>query len=204
MEMTNFDEWIKTFKLPEVTYFAVYDRETGEVTAIYPSHSVGDMTNVIEVDKEVAEAISEGKLRLNTCYVDLTSGKFEIAELKTLQKIDDVLHRVIDSTWSTNDDPDLVITHNLTDRSLKFELSERYNGTKKSNSKITRKIFWNTATEMNFLITEYNDPHVIKEILKFSINDLIGNSKIFEDLDLPKKFSIYTKRLFPSYVMETE
>jgi hypothetical protein len=204
MAEIDFDEWIKDFKVPEIKFFAVFDPKTFAVTGVYPEHALSETVNFTEIDREIAESINEGKIQLHSCFVDASSGKFEIAELTNLTKIDDVLHRVIDKQWSTFDDPDVFIVHNSNDKTLKFELSSKYRGTRKSASDIHRTIRWASGTEMTFLITTYNDPNMIKATIKFSIDDLIGNSKVIDNITLPAKFSIYTKRLFPAYVLETE
>ena len=54
---------------------------------------------------------------------------------------------------------------------------------------------------MNFLITDYNDPNLLFEMISVKINDLIGKSKIFKELEY-ENFSIYTRRIFKNCVIE--
>jgi hypothetical protein len=63
-----------------------------------------------------------------------------------------------------------------------------------------RRIVWDGDTEMNFFITDYNDPNVLYEIVSVKIKDLIGKSKTFKNIDC-KQFSVYTRRLFKNYIM---
>jgi hypothetical protein len=56
---------------------------------------------------------------------------------------------------------------------------------------------------MNFLITDYNDPNVLYEMISVKINELIGKSKTFENIDYDK-FSVYTRRLFKNCVIENK
>ena len=55
---------------------------------------------------------------------------------------------------------------------------------------------------MTFLITDYNDPNYVYQTIKIKIDDLINNFKEFTIVDVPNRFSVYTKRLFPNYVMD--
>jgi len=204
MAEIDFDEWIKNFKPPEVKFYALFDPADGKVSGIYPSGALEDTKNTVEIDQETASLINEGSLKLSSCFVDMSSGSFKIAEIKSLIKIDDVLHRVIAKEWSDITDPDIAITHDVENKSLIFELSSKYEGTKQSPSASKRKIHWDGSTEMCFLITNYNDPNIIRSMIKFNIEDLVGKSNTFENLPLDGKFSVYTKRLFPLYIIETK
>jgi hypothetical protein len=55
--------------------------------------------------------------------------------------------------------------------------------------------------EMIFLITGYNDPNNLKEMIKFSIDELSAYPQKFK-LKLRSKFSIFTRRLFSNYTLE--
>ena len=169
----------------------VFNTDTGEVKGLYPSTAMPDTENIVPVDLETAHLINEGKISLTSCFVDISSGTFEIAEVKRLTKIDDVLHRIMDKTYAGLLTPDVLITQE--NNSLTVTLSERYK---------TRKIHWDGSTEMSFLVTEYNDPNIVRHTLKFTINELAQASQTFNDLNLDKKFSVYTKRLFPVYLFE--
>ena len=65
-----------------------------------------------------------------------------------------------------------------------------------------RAVKWDGDTEIHFLMTDYNDPNVLYKMLSFKISDLIGNSKIYKNFELPLNFSIYTRRVFKNYVLE--
>lgn len=190
MAEIDFDEWLANYKPPEITYHAVFN-ETGEVTGIYPSTAMPDTQNCIKIDNDIAYLINEGKIRLSSCFVDVSSGQFEIAEVKRLTKIDDVLHRIIDKAFAGLLVADVTVTQE--GNTLKFDLAEKYK---------TRKIHWDGNTEMSFLVTEYNDPNIVRHTIKFTINELAQSTQISKDLNLDKKFSVYTKRLFPVYLFE--
>jgi hypothetical protein len=53
------------------------------------------------------------------------------------------------------------------------------------------------------LITEYNDPNALIEMISIRAGDITENAKSF-NVVLPKKFSIYTRRIFDKYVFEAE
>jgi hypothetical protein len=99
----------------------------------------------------------------------------------------------------------MYITYNSKKKTLKIELSEELGGTKKLPKKFqpvtAKKIVWDGHTEMDFLITDYNDPNVLYEMISVKINTLVGNSKIFENIEY-NNFSVYTRRLFKNCVIE--
>jgi len=205
MEELDFDEWIKNYQPVKPRYFAKFQPSDGSIVGIYPETALEDKSNTIEVDDETALLVYEGKLQLTSCFIDIDSGSFQIAEVKVLNKIDDVLHRIIDKQWAESDEEeDLFVTVFTNDNKMLIELSEKYNGTRLSVKKAKRKIHWDGSTVMTFLITDYNDPNIIFDVKKIKIDDLIGNSISIHLNELPEKFSIYTKRLFPKYVLEVK
>jgi len=192
-ELMDFDEWIKIPQQIKIQYWAGYDPESGKVTGIYPGDSAVNVKYKVEIDQEIAESIANGITSIFNCFVDLDDGKFEIVEVKSLTKIDDVLHRVIGSKWSSVVDPDIVILNQ--NNKIVITLHEKYRNGK--------KIFWNGETEMDFFITEYNDPHTLYNIFTVKISKLIEKDHV-ENLPEIKKFSIYTRRLFKNYIFHDE
>jgi hypothetical protein len=204
MAEIDFDEWIKNFKIEPVKYFALFDPVNGSISGIYPNSALPDSKTLIEIDDETAGLIHEGKIQLQNCFVDLDSGKFEIAELKVLNKIDDLLHRIVEKQWASIDKEDVYVKYLTTSKSLRFELTDRLGGTKKSGSQSKRKLHWDGSTTMTFLITEYNDPNIVYDIIRFKIDDIVGKSKTYKLNTTPDRFSLYTKRIFPNYIIETK
>ena len=88
---------------------------------------------------------------------------------------------------------------------LTIKLTEELGGTYKLDAKFhpitKRKIFWDGETVMQFLVTDYNDPHIIHQTVELKISELTGKTKAF-NIECPSKFSIYTRRLFKNYVIE--
>ncbi len=205
MEELDFDQWVQNYKPVTPKYFARFQPEDGSIVGIYPETALEDKSNIIEIDDETAMLVYEGKLQLSSCFIDIDSGTFQVAEIKVLNKIDDVLHRIVDKQWSKFDDEeDIFVTVFSEKGKITIELSEKYNGTKPSSKKSKRKIHWDGSTVMTFLITDYNDPNVIFDVVKIKIDDLIGNSKTLPIKNIPEKFSVYTKRLFPKYILEVK
>ncbi len=111
MEELDFDDWIKTYKPVKPKYFAKFHQDDGSIVGIYPETALENKTNVVEIDDETAMLVYEGKLQLSSCFIDIDSGSFQIAEVKVLNKIDDVLHRIIDKAWSkSQEEEDLFVT----------------------------------------------------------------------------------------------
>lgn len=204
-QVMDFDKWLANYKPKEVKYVAVFDPMTGSVKSVGPEHAFESETNKIFIDNEIAESIIEGKIKIGSCMIDPTANTLEIAEIKNIFKIDDVLHRIISSKYSEIEKNDLYITYDNSNKTLTIELSEEYNGTKKLSEKFQpvkkKKVIWDGDTEMDFLITDYNDPNVLFEMISVKINNLIDNSVVVKNIDY-KNFSVYTRRLFKNCVIE--
>jgi len=201
-QVIDFDEWYANYKPEPVSYVAVYNPTDGKVISVGPKHAFVNEKYQINLDKEIAEDIIEARILIDNCLVDMDSSVLEIAEIKNLIKIDDVLHRIISVEYANVEKPDVYITYSKKNKTLKIQLTEDLGGTKKLKVKRNpRKIVWDGATEMNFLITDYNDPNLIFEMFSIKINELIGKTKVIKNVDY-NKFSVYTRRLFKNYVIE--
>jgi uncharacterized protein YneR len=201
------DQLLIDFSVPEPEYMALFDPLGGSVYSVGPSHAFADKPNKITIDRETAEFIIEGKILLSNCFVDLTSNTLEIAEIKSVNKIDDVLHRITEKQHVDFEKPDVYITYNRKKKTMKFELTEELSGTKKLAKKVQpikkRKIFWDGETKMDFLLTDYNDPNILYEMLSITLSDIISNrSKTISNIDAPKNFSLYTRRIFKNYLID--
>lgn len=190
---------------PPLKYKAEYKIDTGEVLAVGPDHYFGDKENVVDLDQETAEMIMEGKIKIHSCFVDLVNNELDITESKSIFKIDNVLHRIPEKKWSTVEKPDVYVSYNSKKKIIKFELSEEFRGTKKLPKKFhpikQRRINWSGETEMSFMVTDYNDPNLLFEMISFKISDMVEKSVIVE-INVPDKFSVYTRRIFKNYVFE--
>ena len=201
-KIIDFDTWYAEFKPLPVEYVAVFNPETGAVISVGPSHAFKDEKYKIPVDQELAESIINAEIKINSCLVDINSNSIEIAEIKSVFKIDDVLHRIISDKFSDIKKPDICLTYDSKKQTLKIELSKEFEGT--YNPKVPfkkRKIVWDGDTKMDFFITSYNDPNVLFQIISVKINDLVGKSKIIKNFNY-ENFSVYTRRLFKNYIIK--
>lgn len=207
-EIIDIEEYINkiTQTLSELTYSATFDPKTGAVISVGPTHFFANEEHKIPLDKETAEQIIEGKIKVTSCFVDITDGKLEIAEIQSVYKIDDVLHRIIEKKWSDITKPEIFLSYNRTKKTLTVELTEEFFGTKKVPKKYhpisKRKVIWSGETAMSFLITDYNDPNILYKMVSLTVSDLVGKKKIFKDIELPERFSVYTRRIFKNYVLD--
>ena len=192
LDLAPFDEWIKTLEIPEETYFFEFDLD-GNVIALHPGPSVDHIKNKIQVDLDVALGIYDRGETLRHYKVDVISGrviKVNLASITGLTKIDDVLHRVVDKKWSKIYKPDVSIEYDRADALLTFKINP-----------LLKTIEWQGDQDMIFLVTEYNDPNVLQEMISFDVNELVKYPQQFT-LALPEKFSIYTRRIFDKYTYE--
>jgi hypothetical protein len=198
----DFEKWIAEYRPAPTVYVAVFDPTTGKVTSIGPDFAFPNEVNKVVVDSNLAESIINAEIQIENCMIDISSGNLEIAELKTLVKLDDVLHRIISTEYSTVSKPDVYLTYTKRTKTLKIQLSQELGGTKKSKTEEKRRNFvWDGSTEMNFLITAYNDPNILYQTHVITINDLIGKTVTIKNIDFDH-FSVYTRRLFKNYVIE--
>jgi hypothetical protein len=201
-EVIDFDKWASEYTLPAITYVATYDPATGAVKSVGPSHAFENEKYKIDIDNETAESIINTEIKIHHCFVNVESNTMEIAEIKNVFKIDDVLHRIISKDFFTEKNIDVYLLYNSKNKTLKIQLSAELGGTKKSKLSIKKRgIVWDGETEMKFLVTDYNDPNLIFEMFSVKISDLIGKTKIINNVNYDK-FSVYTRRLFKNYVIE--
>lgn len=200
-KIVDFDQWVDNYKLPPAEFVATYNPTTGIVDCVGPSHAFQDIKHKIIIDNELAESIINAEIKISNCVVDLNTQTLEIAEIKSICKIDDVLHRITSTEHADIDNPDIFLTHSKKNGTLKIELSKEFHGTKKTKKPVKqRRVIWDGDTVMDFYITEYNDPNLILQIISVKINELLGAAKIFQDISY-QNFSIYTRRLFKNYVI---
>jgi hypothetical protein len=201
-EIIDFDKWLSEYTPPVVTFVAVYDPNTGAVKSVGPSHAFKNEQYKIDIATETAESIINSEIKIHHCFVDIKSNTLEIAEVKSIFKIDDVMHRIISKEYFKEEKFDVYLSYSSKNKTLKIQLSEEFGGTKKIKSAINKRaIIWNGDTEMKFLVTDYNDPNLIFEMFSVKLNELIGKTKIVNNINYDK-FSVYTRRLFKNYVIE--
>lgn len=187
----DFDKWLESQVVVDPEYVLGYNSD-GSVVGVYPRGTPVDFETV-EIDREAAELIFEGKDSILSYRVDPVSKKViktNKLQMWGIEKIDDVLHRIIDKKWSNIENYDVSISYQREAESLIFEMHEKYNG-----------VNWEGETEIIFLVTEYNDPNELKYMISMRVGD-ISNEKVIKKIKLPKKFSIYTRRAFENYIFQ--
>jgi hypothetical protein len=192
LDLPPFDQWIKTVEIPEETYFFEYDAD-GNVIALHPGPISDQAKNKIQIDNSIALAIYDQGETLRHYKVDVISGrviKASLASITGLRKIDDILHRVIDKRWTNITKPDIAIEYNRQESLLTFNINP-----------LLKTMEWQGEQEMIFLITEYNDPNVLHEMISFNVNELVKYPQRVA-LKQQDKFSVYTRRIFETYTYE--
>lgn len=205
MEEVEFQEWLKSLEAVQYTYSVVYDPNTMQIIRVGPTHALEHEDNCVDIDSEIAERILSGEISIHSCYLDVINGEVAVTETKTLLSIDDILHRIPSKKWSKPERLDVYLELNTEKKQLSLELGSHWGGSYVNSceeSFNTRKIKWNGDTEMEFLVTDYNDPNIIYDFYKVSIEKLI-NSNIILNINIPdSNVSIYTRRIFKNYVVE--
>jgi len=204
-DLEDIGRLIKEYISQEVSYSAEFNIKTGRVVRVGPSHGFNlENKNVISVDDEIAEKILSGGLSISNCFVDIVNETFEIIETKSLSKLDDLLHRIMYIEHANIESPDLYVLYE--NNSLIVELSEELGGSYKLSKNLNpikkRKLLWSGDTDVSFLLTSYNDPHIVFDEYQCSLQDLLKGPVIFDDVKFSNNNSLYTKRLFKNYVME--
>lgn len=202
-DIMDFDLFIKQQQEKNQNYFAIFDPSTGNLLGVYPENVALEHTNRIELDRELALSILEGEINPTNCKIDTSSGQVEIVETISLNRLNYVLHRIPDIRYTEERDNDIFVKYYKTENKIVFSLSDKLGGLEYTGSaKKSKKIKWDGELEMVFLITDYNDPNVIHRPVKFKINDLIEQSITIEDISLPEKFSVFTRKIFPYYIFQ--
>lgn len=202
-EIISFDDNVKFFP---VKYKATFNPTSGEIYAVGPSTAFTGEKHTIDIENDLAEMIIEGKINIINCAVDIRSMTFELLEKKTVAKIDDILHKIVEDKWSTIDCPDIFLTYDQKKKEFSVELTEEFSGTKKLPKKYQpvtkRKIIWDGETALNFYVTEYNDPHTLYTQFEILLKDLIDSKILIKDVNVPSKFTVYTRRVLKNYTIK--
>ena len=200
--METLEEILQHYEDQKDKYCASYDPETGKIISVGPSLAFQSTKYKIDLEKELAEDVLTGKIRIANCFLDVTTGSLEIIETRSIRKIDDVLHRVPLYDFVEDKSVDLFVTYIKKTQQIKFQLSNELGGTKKTGSEKKKIIHWSGDTVMNFYITKYNDPHWIFHEFDVKINELRRKTKKFKLESVPDKFSVFTRRILKNYTLE--
>jgi hypothetical protein len=187
-------------------YQAAYDPHDGTIQAIGPHGSLAAYKYVINIDTELAEQAMDAKIPLHLLAVDFEKDPVECVLIKNVEnKIDDILHRIIEYKWSKIKSPSVVVEYNQQEKTITFGLTKHYDGQYVFNKRLKKikpkLIRWQGDTLMHFYATNYNDPHVSYYSWAFDIDTLRSKNIVYNDIILPETFSIFTRRLLDDYVL---
>ena len=187
----------------EVDYAAVFNPDDGSILSIGPKELLSDKQNKVSINSDIVERINKGELRIQSCFLDISTGSLEIAETKNLFKIDDVLHRIPQYT-DIQEQPDIYVKYCTKNKMVTVSLHKKWGGLygQLEVGQKTTKVVWSGDTALDFLITKRNDPNIIYNKFSCCIDSLIDNNMQFE-LDLDNcEFSMYTKRVLKNYALD--
>lgn len=189
----DFSDFANKFDLKKLEYYALYDSNTLTVKGVYPSHALEDTAEAILIDHELAEKINSGFLNMSKCKVNLYNRTVEIIEDVSEISIDTVLHRVIEKKWNTKKvKNDILITYDTKTKILKFKIHNKY----------FSDVTWPKNLELKFIVTGYNDPHILYDTVAFTLGSILEKKSIEKKIDIDGEFSIFSKRVFPHYQLE--
>ena len=190
----DFSDFANKFDLKKLEYYALYDSNTLTVKGVYPSHALEDTAEAILIDHELAEKINSGFLNMSKCKVNLYNRTVEIIEDVSDISIDTVLHRVIEKKWNVKKtrNNDISIVYDTKSKLLKFKIHKKYR----------KDVVWPRNLELKFIITGYNDPHILYDTVTFTLGNIIEQDIIEKEINIDGEFSIFSKRVFPHYQLE--
>jgi hypothetical protein len=194
-EITDFDKWLQTFIVEPIEYYAIYNPQTTEVIGIYPKNSAKGIEHKVLIDLDLAESILEGTISLRSCFVDEIDDVLQVVQTRSVRTIDDILHRVVSKEFATFEEADLCITFNSESNTITLSLNEKLK---------RKKIRWDSHALLKFLVTEYNDPHKVIQVITTTLNDLYENNQIYQYTESDKNFSVFTSRIFKNYIFEKQ
>jgi hypothetical protein len=194
-EITDFDKWLQTIVTEPIEYYAIYNPQTAEVIGVYPKNSAKDIEHKLLIDLDLAESILEGKISLRSCFVEEVDDVLQVVQTRLVRTIDDILHRVVSKEFAAFDEADLCITFDCNLNTIILSLNEKLK---------QKKIRWDSSTLLKFLITEYNDPHKVIQVITTPLEDLYITDQTFEYIGTDKNFSVFTSRVFKNYIFEKQ
>jgi len=202
-QLENFDEWLANFEYVEPEYAAKYNTTTGTFISIGPASAFEGEPNVIPIKKELLIDIDDGKVKMHQCVVDPFTQKINIISKTRSAEKELILYQIPVVRFGGAEISEVYLTYNKLTKVLDIELSQIYKGTKRFfEQDQQRSLYIKPTTEINFFVCDKNDPHVIHKLIRFPIQEIVGNKKSIVIDNLPDKFSIYTKKVFKKYLLE--
>lgn len=180
-------------QLTEPDFFAIYNPITLEVFGVYPSHAAEQIDHKIKIDQHLANLIFDGTVPLTTCFVDTTTESPTVIQQKIITKIDDILHRIPDSNYSKNTNPDVIVSYDQLSKQIEISVSDT-----------VKKIKWANETNLKFIVSAYNDPHKIYQLINITLSSLLNTPYTIMYTGPDNAFSVFTSRVFKTYIFENK
>lgn len=182
----------------DIRYVAVYDPFSRKVTSVGPETAFLTEENKILINKEIAIDIIESKIPMSQCSVDESFQGIEFNKNSNINYGHKKLFRIPEINWFESKKSDIHITYSTEEKKLKIELNSSLGGTNSNFNNISNinkiEYFNNNSLSLEFFVTDYNDPNVVYEKIKFDISQL-KNNFIEKELKIPvKRFSFYALR----------
>ena len=182
----------------DMRYVAVYDPFSRKVTSVGPETAFLTEENKILINKEIAIDIIESKIPMSQCSVDESFQVIEFNKNSNINYGHKKLFRIPEINWFESKKSDIHITYSTEEKKLKIELNSSLGGTNSNFNNISNinkiEYFNNNSLSLEFFVTDYNDPNVVYEKIKFDISQL-KNNFIEKELKIPvKRFSFYALR----------
>jgi hypothetical protein len=196
-EVMDFDLWLESQKNLLPKSYLIYNNE-GTITGIYPESAASEISNKIELSRELQDQLNSGEAKISSYKVDILTKQLVI--LETVEFFPSLI-RVSDMIYRENKNYDVYITYNRIESVAIVELSENLGGTRQDQTE-RRLLDIRPELIMRLYFTDYNDPNILHDRLEIKVCDLLGNRISKEIAHLPERFGIFTKPLFNRYGFE--
>jgi hypothetical protein len=180
--------------------FVYYNKETSKIQKI-SNKKINSELEVFKIETSLVHDIIVGKKKSDDFIVtyDLSEKRLTVKEITYESELSSVKYKLYDITQSTDTVYDVKIGQDLLKKCWKINLS---NNSKKEllGSK------YHSNDKIYFSITQKHNPNILYRSLEASLQDLL-NSEIEYPFEYNweiqnKEVSIYTPKLFDSYIYE--
>jgi hypothetical protein len=205
-EVIDFDEWLKKLEVRKPVFYVIYNSETGEINSVGPNTQCLDHQSKLEITQDFADLIFSGKINPSSLRVNYETQTIDVVEEPDSLSSNFLIHRIPEKKNFEGKDIDIFILYDRSNKELVFEMTEKFGGTYNNSQCIKtekKQPFWDKELTVEYTVGDYNDPNVIHESIEIKLSDMIGKKVTFENIFLPKKYSIfYTKRILRNHVTE--
>lgn len=145
--------------------------------------------SLVAVPVEISNDILEKNESLSSFTVDIFKKIITKKSKNTSIVVNNVLHKISNNCGFHSSEIDIELLYNSATKELIFSMNA-----------IHYESVHFTNKEIQFAITDYNDPNILKQLINVQIKDLVNNT-VTVMLTEEKKFSVYTNRIFNRYTI---